>query len=389
MIEPDERGRLAAGGNPDPEEGWESVLPALARLQPADPDPAASSRVWEQIARGMVGLSKPGVAGRLLEVDPGEPPAGVLARIWERVAQALRPRLLQGSSRMLWAWRFAAAASALVLVLFLGAATSAAAAALPGTQFYPWKRVGEHVRWEFTFSEEGRASLALELAERRLGEVKSLAGIGAPAELVLHTLNDSLSFLGHAVTLGSSSEAAQRAVGWWEDAEGWPVAYRGAARSVLEAWLKTGSSPSPGGNPTPAGPAESPLSSGNTETTDSSSPSETSQPPGESSPTGPTSPIESTLPPATGTPTVPPLPTQTVELPTPTVPPLPTETAGPTEPLPTATTTSTGTEAPSETPAPSQTPQLTETSAGPEVTLTPAPVDTEVTPSPTEPPQDS
>ena len=73
--------------------------------------------------------------------------------------------------------RWAAAVPAVFVVLLLGiGAVAASGGALPGGPLYPVKRAAESVRVALTTSDEARAELHLDLAERRVEEMSDLAG---------------------------------------------------------------------------------------------------------------------------------------------------------------------------------------------------------------------
>ena len=80
-------------------------------------------------------------------------------------------------SLQVWNWqqRWATVAAAIIAILLIGGGTvTASANSLPGDMLYSVKIATENVREFFTFSDEAKANLYIELAERRVTEVELL-----------------------------------------------------------------------------------------------------------------------------------------------------------------------------------------------------------------------
>ncbi|MEE8471143.1 MAG: DUF5667 domain-containing protein [Dehalococcoidia bacterium] len=97
-----------------------------------------------------------------------------------RLLSALEAKAGEKGRRLVpfWGWqrRWAVAVTIILAVLLVGGGTVGASAnSLPGDVLYPVKTATEKVRAFFTFGKEARASLHIDLAERRLREMESLA----------------------------------------------------------------------------------------------------------------------------------------------------------------------------------------------------------------------
>ncbi len=84
-----------------------------------------------------------------------------------------------------WLPRWAVATAVVLVVLVVGATGTVAAAsdALPGNVLYPVKLAGERVQMAVTFSDEGKAKLYIEFADRRAAELVNLAATDAPERI--------------------------------------------------------------------------------------------------------------------------------------------------------------------------------------------------------------
>lgn len=166
----------------------------LRRALSLEPDPARRSAT----------------RARVLAAAAASPARPVGYRPWARLGRALAPL----------------AAAFLALALLLGASVEASAHALPGDTLYPLKLAVERVRYAAALSQEDRAALHLEFAERRLEEVQALTDRGRPvSEGVLDALASELDAAARARQEGDLSAAGQARLEW----------LAGTAQAVLQA----------------------------------------------------------------------------------------------------------------------------------------------------------
>lgn len=234
------------GREPAPETPLSEAVRRLRQLRPAEPDAAARERVWRRVRRQVDASPAAQVAARLKSAAPPEPSALVTARVWERLQaeirqdqHARRPAAAPlGPRRRL---RPALGVAALALIVTLTTVNNVAQAALPGAALYPVKRAWEDARWTFTLSTDGRAALALLLADRRRAEAESLVALGQDPALVAQALAAALANLEYAAGYLPAADVSPHVASLQAAVQDWPGDYQ-----LLAVQLDPGLSATPG-----------------------------------------------------------------------------------------------------------------------------------------------
>ena len=219
---------------------WSEVIAGLRALTPAEPDAAASERVWQRIQLAV--SPQDAMVERLRAADPGEPEPAALARAWQHAAQQLHGTPSTGRHTAPVRWYASAGlrrvTAALVVLLIVGAgALGAAAASLPGTAAYPIKQAYEAALWRLAFTPEAQTNIALFLAGERRSESERLVVSGAEPALVVKTVNDGLGYLTVSRSTLPSEQVEKQVRAWQEASQRWPGAYRVPAAKALDAWI--------------------------------------------------------------------------------------------------------------------------------------------------------
>jgi hypothetical protein len=107
-------------------------------------------------------------------------------------------------------WRSRVLVAAVVIALAAGVVGNAARTALPGDALWDVRRVGQVVRYQLTFSPDGKADLLLSQAEGALQAARELAEAGA-SERAVEALSIAAERIVSARTVGATVSEANRA----------------------------------------------------------------------------------------------------------------------------------------------------------------------------------
>ncbi len=225
------------------------VTRRLRLLRPGEPDVAVRERIWQRLRPHVDNAPAASVAASLQSLAPSEPSPAVADRVWDRLQTEIeadprerRPvavpplparRGTAGARRLHPAF----AAATLALIVVLATVNSAAQAALPGAALYPVKRGWEEVRWALTVTPDGRAHLALLLADLRLAEAGRLVAQGSDPALVSGVIADALASLEYAADQLPPAAVAARLEALETERSQWPAVYQTTTNDQIDNWL--------------------------------------------------------------------------------------------------------------------------------------------------------